>query len=139
MRVIGSRGLPCVPSDGENARRMVRHGMADILEWLDKPVGPKPYEATHAMLLQGELFVSPEVMALLRLRSFDGESTHLDMIEQDILDQVHETQRRAQWTRIPLRDVVSTIPYDVETFPRSKPEDWMMPVLHDRTYPIAWG
>lgn len=42
--------LPIVPSDGENARRIVRHGMADILRWLGEGVGPKPDERTEAVV-----------------------------------------------------------------------------------------
>lgn len=43
--------LPLVPSDGENARRIVRHGLADVLRWLGEPVGPAPFEEQHAMVV----------------------------------------------------------------------------------------
>ena len=32
------------PTLAEDARRIVRHGMAEILDWLGEPVGPKPGE-----------------------------------------------------------------------------------------------
>ena len=58
LPVVVSRHLPIVPSDGENARRIVRHGMADILAWLGEKVGPKPFEETHALLSHEHLLVS---------------------------------------------------------------------------------
>lgn len=30
------------PTPGEDGRRIVRHGMADVLAWLGEPVGPAP-------------------------------------------------------------------------------------------------
>jgi hypothetical protein len=47
FRVIIEPGLPLVPSDAENARRIVRHGMRDVLKWLREDVGPAPFEETH--------------------------------------------------------------------------------------------
>lgn len=32
------------PTPGEDGRRIVRHGMADVLAWLGEPVGPRPGE-----------------------------------------------------------------------------------------------
>lgn len=42
-----SPALPMRPSPGEVGRRIARHVMADVLEWLGEPVGPKPDELTH--------------------------------------------------------------------------------------------
>lgn len=50
MDVLVSRLLPVAPSVGEVARRLVRHGLADVLEWLGDPVGPKPDDQTHAVV-----------------------------------------------------------------------------------------
>jgi hypothetical protein len=47
FRVVIEPVLPIVPSDAENARRIVRHGMRDVLKWLREDVGPAPYEETH--------------------------------------------------------------------------------------------
>lgn len=58
IRVLVTDALPITPSDGENARRMVRHGMAEILDWLGEEVGPKPGDPTHAMLIGDTLHAS---------------------------------------------------------------------------------
>ena len=42
--------LPALPSPGEQARRVVRHGLADVLEWLGEEVGPAPDAMTHFVL-----------------------------------------------------------------------------------------
>lgn len=47
--LIVSPALPIPPSDGEWARRFVRHGMADVLAWLGEEVGPKPTDQTHCI------------------------------------------------------------------------------------------
>lgn len=68
--VLVSSLLPLVPSDGEVARRIVRHGYADVLAWLGEEVGPKPTDKTHVIAAfdgrQRVLFVSPECHARLR-------------------------------------------------------------------------
>jgi hypothetical protein len=70
--VIVSPLLPIPPSDGERARRIVRHGMADVLAWLDEEVGPGVDEQTHVILgsdLGGDgalAFVSAEMFERLR-------------------------------------------------------------------------
>lgn len=47
--VVVSPALPLRPSPGEQGRRIVRHGMADVLAWLGEDVGPKPEALTHVM------------------------------------------------------------------------------------------
>lgn len=42
--------LPLPVSPGEEARRIVRHGMAEILEWLGEEVGPRPDDEVHVIL-----------------------------------------------------------------------------------------
>jgi len=48
--VVISPMLPIYPSPGTDARRIVRHGLADVLEWLGQEVGPEPGVPTHAYL-----------------------------------------------------------------------------------------
>lgn len=48
--VIVSSALPIAPSPGEQARRIVRHGLADVLAWLGEDVGPEPDALTHVVL-----------------------------------------------------------------------------------------
>lgn len=60
--------LPIKPSPGTDARRIVRHGLADVLAWLGEDVGPRPGAQTHAVAMPGGLLaVSPALG--LRLRS----------------------------------------------------------------------
>ncbi|MBT9255397.1 hypothetical protein KMZ30_07400 [Phycicoccus sp. KQZ13P-1] len=49
--IVSDNGTSRPPTDGEDARRIVRHGMAEILEWLGEPVGPKPGEPVHRAFL----------------------------------------------------------------------------------------
>lgn len=73
MRVVIEPVLPLVPSDGENARRTVRHGMKDVLRWLGEEVGPAPYEETHCVCMRqpytGEqvIFMSRKLYTEIRL------------------------------------------------------------------------
>lgn len=61
MNVISSPFLPLPPTPAEDVVRIVRHGLSDVLEWLGEPVGPKPGEATHALIAGEALMVSQEV------------------------------------------------------------------------------
>lgn len=61
--------LPLAPSPGQDARRIVRHGLAEVLAWLGEKVGPEPGDATHALLVGGTLFVSGAVYDTLRERT----------------------------------------------------------------------
>lgn len=58
LHVVVSQALPYPPSIGEWARRIVRHGLADVLAWLGEEVGPAPDEQTHAFLADGQLVCS---------------------------------------------------------------------------------
>lgn len=72
---LPSTGLPLVvssalpgprPSHREDARRIVRHGLADVLAWLGEEVGPKPGERAHAIrTADGHVLVSAELAAKL--------------------------------------------------------------------------
>ena len=64
--IVSPHLLPMYPSPSEDARRIVRHGMADVLAWLGEEVGPKPGEAAHALQHQGGLLVSQELFDRLR-------------------------------------------------------------------------
>lgn len=55
--------LPMPPTDGDVARRIVRHGLADILRWLGEDVGPQPYDKVHALQIGDLLVVSRELWA----------------------------------------------------------------------------
>lgn len=66
------------PTPGEEARRIVRHGYADVLEWLGEEVGPEPDEPVtvqYAYLLprttlsSGGIVMSPEGVAVLRMEA----------------------------------------------------------------------
>jgi hypothetical protein len=66
--VVVSDYLPLTPSVGENARRIVRHGLADVLAWLGEEVGPKPNEETHVLLTGGQMLVSAAAFERLKAR-----------------------------------------------------------------------
>lgn len=73
MNVIVSPILPIAPGHGEVARRIVRHGLADVLTWLGEPIGPKPEEQTHA-------FTSSGVDGLLEPTMFVSQWMHDEML-----------------------------------------------------------
>lgn len=66
--------LPLVPHHTEQARRIVRHGMADVLKWLGEDVGPKPSDEAHAAVsdVKRMAYVSPAFYHTLRPSSLDG-------------------------------------------------------------------
>lgn len=69
--IVESPGLPIYPSDGEIARRIVRNGLADVLEWLGEPVGPGPDEPTMAMIVEGKLMVAPGYARVLKQQAYN--------------------------------------------------------------------
>ena len=69
IRIQRSNFLPMVPDHKEDARRIVRHGLKDVLEWLGEPVGPAPGEQIHAILTSD--IYSPGATSLLVSRDFD--------------------------------------------------------------------
>lgn len=63
--VITSKFVPPPrdPTPGEWARRYVRHGLADVLEWLGEPVGPEPDAKVHVMFVFGaDVIVGHELL-----------------------------------------------------------------------------
>jgi hypothetical protein len=68
IMVITSPILPLDPSPATDARRIVRHGLADILEWLGEPVGPKPGQQTVMLLCGRDLYTSAAIVGQLRER-----------------------------------------------------------------------
>jgi hypothetical protein len=60
LPVIVNVLLPIEPSDAENTVRSVRHGLADVLEWLGEDVGPKPGDPCHAISAPNAIYVSQE-------------------------------------------------------------------------------
>lgn len=66
LPLVVSPFLPIAPGVGEDARRIVRHGLAGVLRWLGEEVGPRPGEALDAFVVQdgpgrGTLVVSREL------------------------------------------------------------------------------
>lgn len=55
-----SAHLPVTPSDAEDARRIVRHGLAGVLDWLGEDVGPRPGDPIHVVESIGALWVSEQ-------------------------------------------------------------------------------
>lgn len=85
MDVVVSKALPLHPGPGEVARRIVRHGLAHVLEWLGEQVGPRPEDLTHAVAGvdpagpgTGVLFVSPEYHQQLRQAAGVADLNHPD-------------------------------------------------------------
>lgn len=66
FKVVVSDTLPTYPTHREDARRIVRHGMTDVLEWLGEDVGPKPGAPTHVIRTALSLIVSAEAYERLR-------------------------------------------------------------------------
>lgn len=50
IEIVPTSLLPIRPDLGEDTVRMVRHGLADILEALGEEVGPKPGEEKHVIV-----------------------------------------------------------------------------------------
>ena len=61
LPMVISAALPIPPTDTDNIIRTVRHGLADVLEWLGEEVGPEPGECSHFAYALGTLFVSQEM------------------------------------------------------------------------------
>lgn len=93
--VVVSRHMPeDAPDDGENARRIVRHRMRELSPWIKFDVGPKPYEATHAIYVAagagfygGALMVSPQLRSQLH-RGEEGMVEMLRHARQDYLSRM---------------------------------------------------
>lgn len=69
IQVVTSPYATRPPTPGEWARRYVRHGMSDILEWLGEPVGPEPDERLPAAFLirtSGVMVVHPNIHAVMQ-------------------------------------------------------------------------
>jgi hypothetical protein len=66
MRVVESPLLPLYPTDGENARRIVRQGLADVLLWLGENPGQLPGAPIRAFQVGDTLFVDADLYATLR-------------------------------------------------------------------------
>lgn len=74
--VIVSDLLPMGPNWGEQAERIVRHGLADVLAWLGEDVGPEP-DLNPIEVLQSvdnwQIVVSQRVYALLREEALEQQ------------------------------------------------------------------
>lgn len=78
LRVVVSPLLPMPPSHKEDARRIVRHGLAartlsgmtvGVLEWLGEDVGPAPGVPTTALIIGDTLHTSAAIYEDLAGRS----------------------------------------------------------------------
>lgn len=72
LRVVVSPLATRKPTPGEWARRFVRHGMADVLDWLGEDVGPHPDDRVPGALVNnqaGLVVVHPAIDAALRGRA----------------------------------------------------------------------
>jgi hypothetical protein len=66
VRIYVTPALPIYPSDVENARRIVRQGLSDVLAYLGEDVGPAPFEPIHMFKSRDGIFVSPETHQSLK-------------------------------------------------------------------------
>lgn len=79
LPVMVSPLLPIVPTDGENARRIVRHGMKRLSPWLDIDPGPKPFETTEMLIVADSLlhktvlYVSREMYYRIKMEAASRE------------------------------------------------------------------
>lgn len=64
--VVVSDALPIPSSPGADARRFIRHGLADWLEWLGEDVGPKPGAPTTALMIGGTLHTTAAIVGEMR-------------------------------------------------------------------------
>lgn len=66
MAVVESPVLPMLPTPGMDARRIVRHGMADVLRWLGEEVGPRAGEPTEVLIVGNTVHASAAIVGRLR-------------------------------------------------------------------------
>lgn len=70
MPVIESPLCERPSTPGEDARRIVRHGLSDVLAWLGETPGPLPGEPVHtAYVINGNLITSAHMIAELKARA----------------------------------------------------------------------
>lgn len=74
LSLVVSPALPIRPTLAEDAVRMVRHGLSDVLNWLGEDVGPKPGAATHIITAGSTVFVSKELHEQLAAKSVQAFS-----------------------------------------------------------------
>lgn len=65
LPVVECSALPLAPTPAQDARRIVRHRLSHVLEKAGEPVGPRPGEATHAVIVNGSLHASERAVALI--------------------------------------------------------------------------
>jgi hypothetical protein len=66
IQVIESDLLPIYPTHRQDATRIVKHGLADVLEWLGEKVGPMPGEPTHMLMIGRDLHASAAMVGKFR-------------------------------------------------------------------------
>lgn len=101
LRMVVSPLLPIVPSDGDNARRIVRHGLKERLPWLDIEPGHKPFESTEMIIAtdpivnQPVLYVSKRFHLQLQLEALERQV--YPTTESSAIEKVYQT--RDEWLR----------------------------------------
>jgi len=69
VRIMTSSVLPIPVHPREEARRIVRHGMKDVLLWLGETVGPEPKAPLHMFVApingRDTILVSRELFTLI--------------------------------------------------------------------------
>ena len=66
LPVVETKALPTYPDHKADARRIVRHGLTDVLYWLGEKVGPAPSEPTHIFATPHRIFASAELVERLQ-------------------------------------------------------------------------
>lgn len=80
-----SQALPIPPSAGEVGRRIVRHGLADVLDWIGEPVGPPPDAEGHVVKRADVLLISRPLAGKLRLvRDMSTGVDHLETHDRNL-------------------------------------------------------
>lgn len=70
LPIIVSQHCEKPPPPGEEARRIVRHGLADVLTWLGEEIGPHPETPIQsAFITNGAVFMSPAARHRLQIES----------------------------------------------------------------------
>lgn len=94
-----------VPDHREDAARIVRHGMADVLRWLGEEVGPKPGEQLHAVVnvKDGTLLVSPELYERLQVEAPPPFAAATEPLRSDVYQPVNTARRRAEFEQVPVK------------------------------------
>ena len=65
IKIVPMEELPIDSWAGLEAKRMVRHGLKDVLDWLNEPVGEEPGDKVHKLMHKNTLYCSPHLFVLI--------------------------------------------------------------------------